>query len=85
MSHAEMFELYKQVLGRGRYQPQVLVPYIRDELAKHGFRVTLEVSDDLVKLPLGAVPIVVAYLQGKNCQKTIDVDRIADLVYKKAI
>lgn len=86
MSHTEMFELYKKVLGYGRYQPQVLVPYIRDELEKHGFRVTLEVSDDLKKLPLEAVPIVVAYLQGKvNGHKPIDVDRLADLVYKKAI
>ncbi len=86
MSHTEMFELYKKVLGYGRYQPQVLVPYIRDELEKHGLRVPLETSDDLLKLPIEAVPIVAAYLRLKvNNPKPIDVDRIADLVYKKAV
>jgi hypothetical protein len=81
-----MFELYKKVLGYGRYLPQVLVPYIRDELEKHGLRVPLETSDDLLKLPIEAVPIAAAYLQRKlDSQKPIDVDRIASLVYKKAV
>lgn len=82
MTHDDLDRAYDRVLGRGLYTPQVLLPRLRRALEAAGFTVELESSRDLRRLPAGAIPIAIAYLERKPYEGVPDVDRAARITRK---
>jgi hypothetical protein len=82
MTHDEVIELYRKVLGRGLYGPEILVPRIRRALEAAGHTVTLERGSDLAKLPPEALEAAAAYLSDGHYAATPDTDRAARLARK---
>ncbi|MCK9361504.1 hypothetical protein M0Q28_04765 [Patescibacteria group bacterium] len=84
MTHTDLDKLYDEVLGRGSYMPQVLLPRIKRALESEGFDVSLDASDDLMKLPIEAVPAAIKYLNGYLSKASPDADHAARLVRKRS-
>jgi len=82
MTHADLDKLVREILGRGVYGPQVLLPRLRRALAKAGHTVQLEDYADLAKLPDEALQPAADYLTGDAYQATPDANRAAHLARK---
>lgn len=82
--HEEMDKLFRGILGRGPYSPQLMVMRINRVLRKAGFDVSIELSRELKELPVETVPAVIAHLKGENYQRDWNIaGRMADLVGRK--
>ena len=82
MTHAELDQLYRKVLGRGMHAPEVLLPRIARALRQAGYDVVLDSSADLARLPDGALQPAADYLNGDHYKATPDVDRAARISRK---
>ena len=82
MTHAELDQLYRKVLGRGMYTPEILLPRIVRAIREAGFEVTLNSSADFARLPVEALQPAADYLKGDHYKATPDVDRAARITRK---
>ena len=82
MTHAELDQLYRKVLGRGMYTPEILLPRIARAIKAAGHVVTLDSSADLARLPVEALQPAADYLNGGHYEATPDVDRASRMTRK---